>query len=239
MNLIPKLRLPTHLDLPDKDNSVVENLFELPQAMLLTETLLPTLQKLHPEGRYAVGGNALIYFRYTEEDPLKGCRAPDWFYVPGVPPMAANGHPRRSYVMWQEKVAPTVLLEFASGVGDEERDRTPEEGKFWIYERQIRPLYYGIFAFYEGSLEMYHLRKGRFRRAAPNRRGRYPVPELGVELGLWRGSYVNQGDVLFLRWYDRRGRLLLTGHELAEEEKRRADHLAAKLRELGVDPDAV
>jgi putative restriction endonuclease len=254
MTALPNAKLlPTHLDLPEKDNSVIDNLFEFPQTMLLTETIVPVLQKIHPDGQFAVAGNSLIYFRYTEEDPLQGCRAPDWFYVPGVPPLAPGGLHRRSYVLWQELVPPTILLEFASEDGSAERDPTPGTGKFWIYEREIRPRYYAIYAFYENSFEMFHLKKGRFRKAAPNIRGRYPIPELGVELGLWRGSYVMQGDVNWLRWYDAKGRLLLTGHEqaeqerqrgerqtkLARQEKKRADHLADKLRELGIDPDTV
>ena len=50
----------------------------------------------------------------------------------------------------------------------------------------------------------------------------------------------------WLRWWDRDGNLLLTGAERAEQEKQRAEQerqraerLAAKLRELGVDPDEV
>jgi Uma2 family endonuclease len=261
MTAIPKTgHLPTHLELPDKDNSVVENHFEMPQAMLLSESIVPVLEKLHPDGRCAFAGNSLIYFRYTKDDPLRGCRAPDWFYVPGVAPRAADGQFRRSYVLWHEHVPPLILLEFASEDGRPERDATPQTGKFWIYEHEIRPRYYGIYVFLEGVFEMYHLEKGKFQRTKANKRGRYPIPELGVELGLWRGEYAMQGEATWLRWYDKRGHLLLTGHEsaeqqrrqaeqkkqqvkqhkkMADEHKKRADQLAAKLRELGIDPDAV
>ena len=37
---------------------------------------------------------------------------------------------------------------------------------------------------------------------------------MGVELGLWQGSYQNQ-TMLWLRWWDSEGNLLLTGTELA------------------------
>ncbi len=36
-----------------------------------------------------------------------------------------NGTFRRSYVLWQEFIAPLIVLEFVSGNGAEERDRTP------------------------------------------------------------------------------------------------------------------
>jgi hypothetical protein len=239
MNLIPKPMLPTHLDLPDKDDSVVENFFELPQTLLLTDPIKPVLDKIHPDGQYAIGGNSLIYFRHNEQEPLSGCRAPDWFYIPGVPPIILDGQVRRSYVLWQEHVRPTILLEIASADGSEERDATPGTGKFRVYEREIRPTYYGIFVEATGELEMYRLEKGRFQRMKPNSRGHYPVSELRVELGLWRGRCVIEADLTYMRWYDRRGRLLPTGQERAEQAEHRAERLAAKLRELGIDPDAV
>jgi hypothetical protein len=43
----------------------------------------------------------------------------------------------------------------------------------------------------------------------------------------------------WLRWWDSQGNLLLTGDERAEREQQRAQRLAAKLRELGVDPHEV
>ena len=45
---------------------------------------------------------------------------------------------------------------------------------------------------------------------------------------------------MWLRWIDREGRLIPTGAEQAEQaeqERQRAERLAARLRELGVEPD--
>jgi hypothetical protein len=53
--------------------------------------------------------------------PEKGAEAPDWFYVPNVPPLV-DGEVRRSYVLWKEYVTPLIVLEFVSGDGREERD---------------------------------------------------------------------------------------------------------------------
>jgi hypothetical protein len=52
------------------------------------------------------------------------------------------------------------LLEFVSGTGAEERDKTPWTGKFWIYERVIRPAFYGIYEVTKASVEIYHWSKG-------------------------------------------------------------------------------
>ncbi|HBL60629.1 MAG TPA: hypothetical protein DDZ80_19900 [Cyanobacteria bacterium UBA8803] len=43
-----------------------------------------------------------------------------------------------------------------------------------------------------------------------------------VELGLWRGTYLNHPEQLWLRWWDESGNLLLTGKEEAEVERHRA-----------------
>ncbi|KPQ34044.1 MAG: hypothetical protein HLUCCO16_17710 [Phormidium sp. OSCR] len=51
-------------------------------------------------------------------------------------------------------------------------------------------------------------------------------------------------ELPWLRWWDSQGNLLLHGeeraeqeHQRAEQEHQRAERLAARLRELGVDPD--
>src|SRR5438552_3102037 len=101
--------LPDHAQLPETDGTVVTNFDEEPQNAQLTDSLGPVLQRRHPDGRYAVGMNSGIYWRVTDP-PLDGCRAPDWFYVPDVPP-DLEGRTRRSYVLWQELIAPLVILE--------------------------------------------------------------------------------------------------------------------------------
>ena len=58
-------------------------------------------------------------------------------YVPNVSPMP-KGEVRRSYIMWHELESPRLLVEYVSGDGSVERDRTPHKGKFWIYERAAR-----------------------------------------------------------------------------------------------------
>jgi Uma2 family endonuclease len=227
-------RLPDHTDLPDSDGAIVENFFEHPQGILLSDSIWPILEAKHPDRHFAVGQNSGIYWKMTDP-PLDGCKAPDWFYVPDVPP-TLEGRRRRSYVMWQEIIAPLLLLEVVSGDGSEERDRTPYKGKFWVYERAVRPGYYGIWDPVRGLREMYRFIGSRFVRMEPNERMHYPVPELGVELGLWHAKY-RMFELDWMRFYDAEGRLLPTGSERAEQERQRADRLAAKLRALGIEPN--
>jgi Uma2 family endonuclease len=218
---------PDHTQLPESDGTFVKNFQEHPQSIILTDSIGPVLQKLHPDGQYAIGQDCGIYWRETEP-PEKGAEAPDWFYVPNVPPKL-GGQIRRSYVLWKELMAPLIALEFASGDGSEERDRTPvgegegrKPGKFWVYERIIRVPYYGIYEVSSGKLEVYQLVGGFYQALESNERGHYPIPPLGVELGLWEGRYQNQTQ-LWLRWWDEQGNLLLIGDERAEVERSRAE----------------
>lgn len=228
-------KLPTHLDLPETDGSIVENFQEAPLQNLLTDSLRPLLERLHPDQMFCIGRDSGIYWRITDP-PLKGCKSPDWYYVPGVP-QRLDGQVRRSYVMWQEKKAPFIIFEFVSGDGSEEHDRTPESGKFWVYEKVLKTPYYGIYASFTGEFEMYHLENGNYELMTPNERGHYPIPELGIETGLWHGAY--EGVDTWVRWWDNTGQLLLTGAERAEQEHQRVERLSARLRELGVDPNQV
>lgn len=263
--------LPDHTQLPDRNDDIVKNFQEHPQSTLLTDSIFETLKKLHPDEDFAIGQDCGIYWRLTEP-PERGAECPDWFYVANVPPML-DGKIRRSYVLWKEMIPPVIALEFVSGNGSEERDRTPYEGKFWVYERIIRPAYYGIYEVAKATIDLYHLQGTQYIQMKPNPEGRYTIPEMQVELGLWQGHY--QGMTLpWMRWWDLENNMLLTGAEglvIAQAEKLTAqlkiqeaqeakvqaeaqaqtaqaqaqaakaqiDRLAAKLRELGIDPDGL
>jgi Uma2 family endonuclease len=224
-------QFPDHTQLPESDGTFVKNFQEHPQSIILTDSIDPVLQRLHPDGHYAIGQDCGIYWRETEP-PEKGAESPDWFYVPRVP-ARVDGQIRRSYVLWREFITPTIVLEFASGNGSEERDRTPlsrsaeaeivRPGKFWVYEQVMRIPYYGIYQITNETLEVYHLVDTTYERMTPNDRGHYFIPPMQVELGLWRGSYSSLADELWLRWWDESGNLLLTGHEEAEVQRQRAN----------------
>lgn len=244
---------PDHTQLPESDGTFVKNFQEHPQSLILTDSLGSVMKRLHPDGQYAIGQDCGIYWRQTEP-PEKGAEAPDWFYVPGVPP-SLDGQIRRSYVLWRELIAPTIVLEFASGDGSEENDQTPlvrtgeslatKPGKFWVYERVMRIPYYGIYYVTSGHLEVYRLVNTRYQKMTPNERGHYPIEPMEVELGLWSGTYQNQTQK-WLRWWDNQGNLLLIGQEEAEKERaenekeraekekerQKREQLVAKLRSL-------
>jgi len=256
--------LPDHTQLPESDGTFVKNFQEHPQSILLTDSIESRLQNIHPDGQYCIGQDCGIYWRLTEP-PERGAEAPDWFYVPNVPP-TLNGQVRRSYVLWQELIPPLIVLEFVSGDGTEERDKTPlsrggeggeKPGKFWIYEQVIRPAFYGIYEVNKASVEVYCLVAGSYQLLPANERGHFPISPLGVELGIWQGQYQNL-ELPWLRFWDNQGNLLLTGWERSElereraererqraeraefqleQQRQRAERLAAQLRAMGIEPE--
>jgi Uma2 family endonuclease len=245
------VELVTHLDLPETDGKPVENAFEHPQSALLSDVLEPVLDRLHPDGNYFVGADTGIYWYHAKPNPLDGCKSPDWYYVPNVPRLL-EGELRRSYVQFNEKVHPLIVFEYVSGTGNEERDDTPLTGKFWVYERAIGAAYYVIWDVPRVQFEVYELIRGSYQLRTPDADGRVRIGDMDVSFGIWHGEYRGY-TTDWLRAWDHDGIMLPTDaeradalrqraeneHKRAEAEKQRAEKLAARLRELGVDPDSV
>jgi Uma2 family endonuclease len=260
--------LPTHLDLPSTDNLPADNAYHPTQWRLLIDSITPHLNHLHPNGQYLAAVDMGIYFRITNP-PLRGCRCPDFFYVPGVPAVLPDSAFRRSYVLWNEHNAPTLIIEFVSDESrGTEHDATPEEGKFWIYENAIKAAYYAIYEPELAKIELYHLKRGKYQPVAPDEKGLFAIPPMQVFLGTHFDTY-DFMSLNWLRFFDEQDDMFLLQADLevqkaekerkrgdresrraerekeradnekkrAEREKERADRLAAKLRELGIDPE--
>ncbi|NER03665.1 MAG: Uma2 family endonuclease [Okeania sp. SIO3C4] len=248
-----KIFIPNHTHFPESDGTFV-NSFQYPQSSLLTDAIQPVLDKNYPEKQYCIGQSLGIYWRIAE--PLeRGAVAPDWCYFPDILP-TLDGEIRRSYFLWGEAIRPSIVIEFVLGDGLEERDKTPlirgenestqTPGKFWVYETVIRPIFYAIYEVQKPRLEVYQLIHGlvaKYELMEANERGHYPISDLGVELGIWSGSYQNM-ELPWLRWWDSEGNLLTTSGERLEttelllaQERQRAEKLAEKLRAMGIDAE--
>lgn len=57
----PKILLPDYTQLPDSDGEFSQNILEHPQSVLLTDSIKPILDKLHPDGQYCIGQDSGIY----------------------------------------------------------------------------------------------------------------------------------------------------------------------------------
>lgn len=159
---------------------------------------------------------------YPVEGNNKICVAPDVMIVLGRP----RGD-RRSYLQWVEgNIAPQVVFEFLSHANTH---REMIE-KFQFYER------YGVQEYYlydpdNGALEGW-IRHGDKLQPVENMQG-WVSPLLGIRFEMEDGELV---------MYHPDGTRFATYEEMAEQvekEHERAEKLAMRLRELGVDPDTI
>jgi Uma2 family endonuclease len=173
-------------------------------------------------------------------------KAPDWAYVPEI--RVERSEVFRSYTPKLQGTLPRIVMEFLSDTDGSEYSTKPTypPGKWFFYEQILRVPNYAIFEPISGDLEFYRLNEtGQYDLQLMSVDGRYDVPEMQLSLGAWQGE--REGRMgHWLRWWDASGNLLLWGHEKieqekqrAEQEKQRANVLAEKLRELGVDPEAL
>lgn len=229
--------LPADFILPDDP---VENIQQPSLAAALTDALGAN-GRIQPQ--MLIGSNFGLVATINKKIVVK---APDWFYIPQVQPVAADII-RRSYTPNLEGDAVAVVMEFLSETegGELSIRSTPPYGKLYFYEKILQVPTYVTYDPYEPSLEVRIWQNEQYTLQTADANGRFWIPELELFLGIWQGERLCQ-TINWLRWWDSAGNLLLWSSEQAEQERQRAEQerqraerLAAKLRELGVDPDAI
>jgi Uma2 family endonuclease len=263
----PRDTLPTMYDLPSQDPEEpgLPDEFHDLQPQLLSATLS---LKHYARDQIFTGTDLNLY--YDVHHPLWHKR-PDWFLVVGVPRLYDGVDLRASYVIWQEGVAPFVVVEllspgtykedlgsYAGSAESEEAlvDRvstdpeasSPEQeaprrevppGKWELYEQILRVPYYIVFSRYTNKLRFFKQVGGRYQeQQLQDGSCAIWIPELELGLGLWQGVYDGLSRY-WLRWCDAAGNWIATPDERAEQERQRAERLADRLRQLGVDPDQI
>ncbi|MGF1521359.1 MAG: Uma2 family endonuclease [Leptolyngbyaceae cyanobacterium] len=180
-------------------------------------------------------------------------KAPDWLWVPQVDPVP-EGVIRRSYTPHVEGGPIAIAMEFLSETETGEYSLHPvyPYGKLYFYEQILKVPTYTIFDPMSVTLEVRQLQGKEYAIVQPNAQGRVWIESIGLFLGIWHGERLGK-TTHWLRWWDVEGNLLLWSSERAEQaqqqaeqaqqqaeqERQRADQLAARLRELGIDPDAM
>ncbi|MEN9224220.1 MAG: Uma2 family endonuclease [Thermostichus sp. HHBFW_bins_43] len=164
-------------------------------------------------------------------------KAPDWFWASPVQPVRGD---RRSYTPHLEGSVPAVVMEFLSDTDGGEYSAKPTypPGKWFFYEQVLQVPFYVLFDPTPGNLEVYHLEEGRYQLLLHQANGRYPIPPLQLELGVWQGSKEARSGY-WLRWWTLDGELLLWGTEWLEQERQRVERLADYLRQQGIDPNTL
>jgi Uma2 family endonuclease len=131
-----------------------------------------------------------------------------------------------------EPAPPFWVLEYVSKT----MNRKDHEENFDKYERELKVPYYLGFYPDEQDLRLYRHNKRRYVTVKPNEHGRYPIPDLDLELALLDGwvRFWYQGELLPLpaelqRQLEESRRKTEEARRQAADEKRRADDLQQRL----------
>ena len=200
------------------DEPPLETDIHLRQMILLIKCLDWLWRKRND---YFASGNLTIYYspRQLKSEDFRG---PDFFVVLGT-----ERKSRKSWVVWEEDGKyPNVIVEILS----ETTAATDKTLKKQIYQDSFRTPDY--FWFDPDTLEFagFHLLDGQYQPLEPNSQGWLWSQQLKLYLGVHQKQ---------LRFFTPEGQLVPTPEEVAEQETQRAERLAAKLRELDIDPDTI
>ncbi|MBS9385813.1 MAG: Uma2 family endonuclease [Dolichospermum sp. BR01] len=183
---------------------------------------------------YAVGNLSIYYSPHQKKS--EDVRGPDFFVVLGT-----ERKTRKSWVVWEENGKyPHVIVEILSPT----TAKTDRETKKLLYQDTFRTPDYFWFDPYTLEFAGFNLISGKYQPLQPNEKGHLWSEELGLYLGIYDG---------LLRYFTSSGVLVPTPEESAEMETTRAamaaekakisneksQRLAAKLRELNIDPDTI
>lgn len=196
---------------PDSDGKpMADNTIQFRWIMMLYTHLAA---QFRDDANTFVAGDHLIY---PVEGESKNRQAPDVYVAFGRP----KGD-RPSYRVWEEGgIFPQVVFE----VWSPSNRYNEMQDKFAFYEKYGAEEYYILYPEFPMHAEAYRRDGAKLVRVAEV--NGYVSPRTGIRISL-------APDELTL--FGRDGRPLRTAEELAAERER----LAAKLRELGVDPDTV
>ena len=205
--------LPTMYDLPSEnpEEPGLPDEFHDFQPELLRLTFRPGN---YPSEQVFCGSDMNLYYDVRHHSWYK---RPDWFGVVGVSRLYDNRDLRLSYVMWQEMVAPTVVVELLSpgteteDLGKRTRLVSEPPTKWEVYEQILKVPYYIVFDRYTDELKAFALMAG-FYQELKLTEPKIWLPQLELGLGLWSGAYEGLNQV-WLRWYDAQGSWILTPSE--------------------------
>ncbi|MBI4854594.1 MAG: Uma2 family endonuclease [Acidobacteria bacterium] len=203
-----------------EDDEPVDNFLTEKQERLLTEPLYSCWK---PEGNrtFLVAANVGIF-----NSIYLPAIVPDVFLSMDVEiPADWWEKEQRSYFTWEFGKVPNIVIEIVSNKIGEENNK-----KITRYS-QMGVTYYVIFdPFKKLSDEILSIYALQFSRYVPLNQNHFS--DIGLGLTLWEGEFENTFSKSWLRWTNEQGQVITTGIE-------RAERLAAKLRELGIDPSSL
>jgi Uma2 family endonuclease len=214
--------IPDVSNLITEDDTPVDNLISEKQQRLLTVSLYSSLEGDVP---FLAAANVGLFYA-AHQPPL----VPDILLSLGISSSQdLSQKQNRSYFVWNFGKPPEVVIEIVSNkVGNELGSKLTDYAHAGV-------AYYVVFdplqCLGDKILSVYELRATQYRLLDD-----YWLDDIQLGLTLWQGKFEGC-EYSWLRWCDRKGNILLTGDEKAEQEKQRAERLAEILRSQGIDPD--
>jgi Uma2 family endonuclease len=261
MSVIPELA--TSQDIPERvifpkgdlysDEPPLETELHLRQIILLLQCLDWLWRDRND---FYVAGNLTIYYSQNQRKSAD-FRGPDFFVVLGT-----DRKPRKSWVVWEEDGKyPNVIVEMLSPT----TANTDREFKKKLYQDTFLTPDYFWFDPYTLELAGFHLVNGKYQALSANSSGylwseelelylgihqnklRFftdygelvPTPEEVAEMEMQRADSERQQKEFAQQRADSERQQKEFAQQRAEMQMQRADRLAAKLRELNIDPDTI
>ena len=227
----------SEVDAPDEtllvteDDTPLDGILTEKQERILSEPLYSSWTGPPPgeDGAprsFAVLANVGV-FTTPEEEPA----VPDLMLSLDVAvPQELGEKKNRSYFVWRYGKPPDVVIEIASN------KKGGELGKRQARYAKMRVEHYVVYdplrVLGDATLRSFTLREGVYVESV-----RPWFESVGLGLVEWEGTFEGVRR-RWLRWCTREGKVVPAGAERAETERARAERLAARLRAMGVDPDA-
>jgi Uma2 family endonuclease len=207
------------------DEPPLESELHLRQIILLL-TCLEWLWR--DRNDFYAAGNLTIYYSHKKRRN-EDFRGPDFFVV-----LDTERKTRKSWVLWEEDGKyPHLIVEILS----ESTANTDRDLKKKLYQDTFRTPDYFWFDPYTLEFAGFHLVDGKYQPLEPNNQGHLWSQQLGLYIGISQG---------LLRFFTTEGELVPTPEEEADFQRQqkeiaqqKAERLAAKLRELNIDPDTI
>jgi hypothetical protein len=197
----------------------------------------------------------VVQYRYGRDEQIRHV-VPDNMVVVHDEPIQGVG----SFALELQPARPFWVLDYLSKYSE----RKDYEDSFRKYERELKVPYYLRFSADERELTLFRHTGRKYRTVPANEAGRYPIPELELELGLrdgwvrfwFRGELLPSPADLQRELEEARRQLLRTqepgrraqeqarqaeeqarrAREEAQRERQQKERLLAQLREMGIEP---
>ena len=233
-----------HTDLIFDDNKPLRS----NRHRIAINVLIRSLQQLWSDRNdYFTQGNMFIYYS-SSQVKNRNFRGSDFFAVLNVD----SSNSQAGWVVWEENGRYLDMIVELMSSSTAEIDSIKKYLKHQIFRTSD---YFVYNPFDPNSLQGWHLDDNQeYRSLIPNENAWFWCRHLGLWLGTWEGT-IDRETATWLRFYDVAGNLVLLPEEAnkaqvekvkaeadkfkvqAENAKAKAAKLAARLRELGENPD--